>query len=383
VEKEAVNQINKLDGPGAIFDSSKMDNVDSVRPKGLPGFYFPLVIGIILVEFAALLYALNSILPIHTLVIYPTAAYFSYISNTDLTQTSVIVTKWFFFFLTAGVMIPTTLIICAEMTRRVIIARRGEEDPWHDDANSWLDKLDKPWTSPKASRATVEGDYIRRFDIHARIQHILLMASFIILAITGLLRGFPAWPTFQFWTALFGGSEILRYVHDGAAFVMFFDCIYHIIYIGYGYFVQHKFPYAMLPSLKDLKDLIHTFLWIFGQHKHEPKYERYQYGQKIDYWAIFWGMPVMGLTGLVMMFPAFFSHWFPGQVFAVTAAAHRDEAILATFFILIVHMYYGHLATIAFPINTVIFTGRMLKSKYKQWFGREYAQITGETEKEG
>jgi hypothetical protein len=81
-----------------------------------------------------------------------------------------------------------------------------------------------------------------------------------------------------------------------------------------------------------------------------------------------------------MMFPTFFSQWFTGQWFGVVATAHRDEAVLAIGFILIVHMYYGHLQTSAFPVNTVMFTGRMLKSKYKQWFGREYAQITGKKE---
>jgi cytochrome b subunit of formate dehydrogenase len=170
----------------------------------------------------------------------------------------------------------------------------------------------------------------------------------------------------------------LRLVHDGAALVMVLDCIYHLGYIAHGYLVKKKLPSAMLPSLKDINDIINTFLWIFGMRSREPEYEHFAYGQKIDYWAIFWGLPVMVITGTVMMFPVFFSHWFTGQWFAVAAAAHRDEAVLAVGFILIVHMYHGHLQTTAFPFNTVIFTGRMLKSKYRRWFGREYAQLTGE-----
>jgi cytochrome b subunit of formate dehydrogenase len=128
--------------------------------------------------------------------------------------------------------------------------------------------------------------------------------------------------------------------------------------------------------------MIHTFFWIFGLHRHEPEYDHFQYGQKIDYWAIFWGLPVMMVTGILMMFPAFFSQWVNGEWFGVMATAHRDEAVLAVGFIIIVHMYYGHLQTSAFPVNTVMFTGKMLKSKYKQWFGREYTQITGDKEKE-
>jgi hypothetical protein len=84
----------------------------------------------------------------------------------------------------------------------------------------------------------------------------------------------------------------------------------------------------------------------------------------------------MVITGIVMMFPALFQTWFDGQWYAVLVTAHRDEAVLATSFIIIVHMYYGHLATTAFPVNTVMFTGKMLKSKYKQWFGREYDELT-------
>ncbi len=300
---------------------------------------------------------------------------------TDLTQIGVIITRWFFFLLTAGVLLPTTLIIILEVTRRFINSRRGESNAW-DEEYSWLDKLDKSPKNPNITPDRVQGDYITRFDVHQRIQHYLLFISFIILAVTGMLRGFPDWPTFQWFTAFSADRTYCGLIHDAAAFVMIIDCIYHIVYIAYGIIVKRKFPIAMIPNLKDLKDLIHTFLWIFGQHRHEPQYEHFQYGQKIDYWAIFWGMPVMVITGMIMMLPAFFSQYLPGWAFAVVATAHRDEAVLATGFIIIVHMYYGHLQTTAFPVNTVMFTGKMLKSKYKQWFGREYAQITDEGEGE-
>ena len=359
-----------------------MTNIGEPKKRGLPGYYFPLVIGIILVEAVVLILVLLNILPLHPFEIYPTAAYFSYVGANDITQLSVTITRWFFFLLTAGVLLPTTLIIIMEITRRMLIARRDKSIAWDAEYN-WLDKLDKPWNKFELDKSRIQGEYITRFDTHQRIQHYALFISFIILAVTGMLRGFPTWPTFQWFTNLFGGPDVLRLVHDVAAFVMIVDCVYHLGYIGYGFFVKGRFPSAMLPSLKDLKDMIHSFLWIFGQHQHEPEYDRFQYGQKIDYWAIFWGMPVMVITGIVMMFPVFFSQWFTGQWFAVTATAHRDEAVLATGFIIIVHMYYGHLQTTAFPVNTVMFTGRMLKSKYKQWFGREYAQITGEIDEKG
>jgi formate dehydrogenase gamma subunit len=343
-------------------------------PHKLPGYYFPLVTGIILAEAVILILVLLNILPLHPFEIYPTAAYYQYIGPDNLNQISVIITRWFFFILTAGVLLPVTLLIILEIIRRVIIDRQGESHK-PDEKFQFLDFLDNSPRNPNITADRVQGEYITRFDVQQRIQHYALFISFIILAVTGMLRGFPDWPTFAWFTGIFGGPNVLRLVHDIAAFIMIIDCIYHLGYIGYGYFVKKKAPVAMLPNLKDLKDMLHTFLWIFGIHNHEPEYEHFQYGQKIDYWAIFWGMPVMVITGIIMMMPALLSQYWDGQWFAVAATAHRDEAVLATGFIIIVHMYYGHLQTSAFPVNTVMFTGRMLKSKYKQWFGREYSEI--------
>ena len=371
--------VNKPAGEtGIFFDSTKNENLAPKKKGGLPKFYYPLIMVILLAEAVALGFILFDVFPIgKTLEIYPYAQYGQYISSSDVTQLSVTITRWFFFLLTAGVLIPTTLIIIMEITRRVLIARKIEVNSW-DDEFPWLEKLGKAPKLPADATQRVEGEYIKRFDSHQRIQHYLLMGSFIILAVTGMLRGFPNWPTFAWFTSIFGGADVLRLVHDAAAFIMIADGIYHLIYIFYGWIVKKKSPSAMFPRWKDLKDIIHTSLWIFGVYKNEPEYDHFQYGQKIDYWAIFWGMPVMVITGIIMMFSTYFSQYISGQWFAVLATAHRDEAVLATGFILIVHMYYGHLAASTFPMNTVMFTGKMPKSKYKEWFGREYKQLTGQ-----
>ena len=98
------NDGNKLDGPGTIFDSTRMSIVGKEKKNELPGYYFPLVAGIILVELAVLIFVLLDIIPIHPFEIYPTAAYFSLIGVNDLSQIGVVITRWFFFLLTAGVL---------------------------------------------------------------------------------------------------------------------------------------------------------------------------------------------------------------------------------------------------------------------------------------
>ncbi len=371
-----MGMVNKND---VIYDSTKMEYVGGPKKPSLPRFYFPIIIVIVLAEAVVLGLIIFDMLPIHAFQIYPWAQYGPYVSSSDISNIAVTVTKWFFFLLTAGVLVPTTIIIIMEIVRKLIVSFRGEQQGW-DDEFPILEKLDKTPKLPKDEKKRVQGDYIIRFDIHQRIQHYILLSSFIVLAVTGLLRGFPDWPTFAWFTSIFGGQDVLRLVHDVAAFVMIADGVYHLGYIAYGYFVMHRSPAAIFPKWKDLKDILHSVLWIFGMYKKEPEYDHFQYGQKIDYWAIFWGMPVMVITGIMMMFPSLFAPLIGGNWMAVMATAHRDEAILATGFILIVHMYYGHLQTTAFPVNTVMFTGKMLKSKYKQWFGREYSQLTGEKE---
>jgi formate dehydrogenase subunit gamma len=354
----------------------------------LPRFYFPLIIAIVMIEAVILVLALLDIVPRDTFKVYEFAGYYSYLSSSDLTHISVTITRWFFFLLTTCVMVPVTLIIILEIVRRIIIAVKGQptgpEDrfEWLDLFLNWLEKAPK---NPNVSKDRIQGEFITRFDVHQRIQHYALFISFIILAITGVLRGFPDWPTFAWFTKIFGGPDVLRLVHDIAAFAMIVDGIYHLLYIAHGILFKKKWPTAMLPSLKDITDATRTMLWAVGIRKYEPVYDRFQYGQKIDYWAIFWGMPVMVITGIIMMFPSVFSSAFGVDHqwwFAVCATAHRDEAVLAISFIAIVHMYYGHLSTAAFPVNTTMFTGKMKKEAYKEWFGKEYEAIKEKNEKQ-
>ena len=323
VEETAGNEI--------IFDSTKNENIGAKKKTGLPKFYYPLIILIVLAEAVVLGFILFDIFPIGDFEVHPYAGYAQYVSGTDISHIAVIITRWFFFLLTAGVLIPTTLLIIMEITRRYMTARNIRVNSW-DDEFPWLNKLDKTPRLPADAATRVEGEYVKRFDVHQRIQHYLLMGSFIVLAVTGLLRGFPDWPTFAWFTSVFGGQDVLRLVHDIAAFVMIADGIYHLGYIAYGWIVKKKAPSAMFPRWKDLKDIIHTMLWIFGVYKNEPEYDHFQYGQKIDYWAIFWGMPVMVITGFIMMFSSYFAQYMDGHWFAVVASAHRDEAILATAF---------------------------------------------------
>ncbi len=223
----------------------------------------------------------------------------------------------------------------------------------------------------------IEGDYVVRFDRQLRFQHVALMSSFIILALTGLPQGFPNAPSMGWWLRLFGGSEGLRLVHHWVARVFYLTYFYHLFYLGYAWLRQHRSPWVVLPTMKDAKDAFQSTMHIAGLAK-EPVYEHMQYGQKIDYWFTMLVVPVIAISGITIGNETILGI-LPGWAVAMALVAHRGLAVLSIGFVVMVHFYYGHLAPRAFPLNPVIFTGKMKKEKYKEWFYLEYQRLTGQS----
>ena len=70
-------------------------------------------------------------------------------------------------------------------------------------------------------------------------------------------------------------------------------------------------PDTILFHLQDLRDVIGSIKWFFGLGP-RPHYGRYTYWEKFDYFAVFWGVMVIGSTGLVLWFPELLTRVLPG-----------------------------------------------------------------------
>jgi hypothetical protein len=117
--------------------------------------------------------------------------------------------------------------------------------------------------------------------------------------------------------------------------------------------------------------------WFFGRGP-RPRFDRYTYWEKFDYWAVFWGMGIIGASGLLLWFPVFFARIVPGWVFNVAMLVHGEEALLAVGFIFTLHFFNGHLRPDKFPMDTVIFTGRLTIEELKHERADEYARLERE-----
>jgi formate dehydrogenase subunit gamma len=143
---------------------------------------------------------------------------------------------------------------------------------------------------------------LTRFEPSQRVQHILLIISFSMLGLTGLPQSFARTGWAQAWMSLFGGIDGVRKVHHLFATLMAFVFFYHVIEV-IGDLINKRGRRAMLPRRQDIKDARHSVSYLLGRRPDPPRYGRFDFRQKLEYWALIWGTVLMGATGLVLMFP--------------------------------------------------------------------------------
>ncbi len=224
--------------------------------------------------------------------------------------------------------------------------------------------------------------YIRRFEAADRILHGLLMISFLGLAATGLPLVFSDETWARRLVALMGSFEVAGWLHRVCASLLIGVFIYHLGRLTRRLVRQRDWglfwgPSSMVPQPKDLRDMIGHVKWFVGRGP-RPEFDRYTYWEKFDYWAVFWGMGIIGASGLLLWFPVFFSEFVPGWVFNIALLIHGEEALLAVGFIFTMHFFNGHLRPEKFPMDRVIFTGQVSEAELREERPAEYARLVAE-----
>jgi len=209
-----------------------------------------------------------------------------------------------------------------------------------------------------------------RFRRPDRAEHIVLLSSFTILAITGLVQKFAEAGLSQAVIAALGGIETTRTIHHVAAVVLMLEAIFHLGTVSYKVFVRRT-RLDMLPGLTDARRAWSAFLYNLGLRRHPPQEGRYSFAEKAEYFAVVWGTLLMAVTGFMMWNPISTTRWLPGQIIPAAKAAHGFEAILAVLAILIWHMYHVHLRR----FNRSMFTGHLKEDEMIEEHPLELADI--------
>jgi cytochrome b subunit of formate dehydrogenase len=221
-----------------------------------------------------------------------------------------------------------------------------------------------------------KADYFVRFNIRQRIEHILLMVSFTTLSVTGLAQKFYTAGWAEWIILRLGGIGTTRLVHRGFAVLFIAEVLYHAGYVVYALFWRHARP-TMLPTLKDVRDVIAALRYGFGFTDKQPQFERFDYRQKFEYLGIMFGSVVIIVSGFFLAFPVLVTQVFPGQFVAAAKEFHGNEATLAVIVIVIWHFYDAIFKPGIFPGDFTIFSGKISKERMLEEHPLEYAELAG------
>jgi formate dehydrogenase gamma subunit len=208
-----------------------------------------------------------------------------------------------------------------------------------------------------------EKQYLR-MTLNERIQHFFLLTSFITLVITGFALKFPEALWVRWYADIFGDGafEFRGDLHRIAAVIMVAVSFYHLVYVSFT-----KRGRRLVADLwfkkSDITDFIKTIKYYLGRTKEHPRYGRFSYIEKMEYWAVVWGTVIMGATGTVLWFENTFLPVISNSGMDIATAIHYYEAILASLAILVWHLYFVIYNPDVYPMNKAWFTGQLSKEE--------------------
>jgi cytochrome b subunit of formate dehydrogenase len=249
----------------------------------------------------------------------------------------------------------------------------------------------------KRTQTRTDKEWFTRFTPFQRFLHFLVMTSFLLLVITGMpLKFYDAhWAKVIF--GILGGAEVARALHRFGAIVTLGYFGLHLLSLirlswqrrasfrdpATGKFQLRRVwafvlgPDSPMFNLQDVRDFIAHVKWFMGKGV-RPQFERWTYWEKFDYFAVFWGVAIIGASGLVLWFPEFFTRFLPGWVINVALVIHSDEALLAAGFIFTFHFFNVHFRPEKIPMDPVIFSGRISKTDLLHEHKRYYDRLESE-----
>lgn len=222
---------------------------------------------------------------------------------------------------------------------------------------------------------------VRRFSLIERLMHLGLILSFLTLASTGLPLKYSHTTMANWFVHNIVGFHTAALLHRIAATLLGIILIYHISTILYKKFSGNqkglfRGPDSLVPSWIDFRDFFQHIAYFIGARRRAPDFGRWTYWEKFDYFAVFWGMIVIGGSGMTLWFPELFTRFLPGWAINAAHIIHSEEALLATAFIFTVHFFNTHLRPGAFPMDEAIFTGYLTEERFKEERGLEMKELS-------
>ncbi len=242
------------------------------------------------------------------------------------------------------------------------------------------EKKEKKGKQKKAGKSRkTEEEYFLRFNRNFRFQHMILFSSVIILVFSGLPLKFPDFFISHFLMKFWGGIQNSRFFHRVGASMLIYFIVHHFFYTLLSRDGRRDFV-KLLPLPKDLKDLALNIRHFVGKNPERPRFDRFSYIEKFDYWAVYWGCIVMIASGLILWFEGFAMKVLPKYWLDIAHEAHSDEALLATLAVVIWHFYNVHFNPDRFPGTLLWWHGKISKKEMIEEHPLEYERMMRDRE---
>jgi cytochrome b subunit of formate dehydrogenase len=223
------------------------------------------------------------------------------------------------------------------------------------------------------------GKQFQRFSAKWRIAHLLFALTLMLLTLTGISLFYPEAPWAKSLIGVLGGPQRAGLIHRINAVIFAGVFFWHLAYV-LTHIVRHwkEFkvfgPNSLIPGLQDLKDIVAMFKWFLGMAP-RPVFDRWTYWEKFDYWAPFWGVTIIGVSGALLWAAHITAKYLPGWVFNVATIFHGEEAFLAVVFLFTVHFFNNHFRPDKFPLDIVMFTGTVTLEELKREHPLQYQRL--------
>jgi formate dehydrogenase subunit gamma len=213
-----------------------------------------------------------------------------------------------------------------------------------------------------------------RFSWNFRAQHWVLLVSCLTLIVTGLPLKFHEARLSQLFFDLVGGVGTSTLIHRIGAVGLMAVGGYHLFYLV-AFREGRRNLLKLLPVPQDVLDFFQMVRYFLGWTEETPRFGRFSYVEKFDYWAVYWGMVIMIGSGLILWFLETSLQFLPKFAADIAREAHSDEGLLATLAIIIWHFYNVHLNPEHFPMNRTFLTGRLSEEEMRRHHPLEYEEL--------
>jgi formate dehydrogenase subunit gamma len=203
-----------------------------------------------------------------------------------------------------------------------------------------------------------------RFSLLQRAEHFAVMSVFFVLAVTGFPQKFYDHRWAQVLTGWLGGVDTARWFHRAAGLAFAALLTAHVLRLVVEV-VRGRVSLSMVPTRQDFRDAVQTLRYYFGLTEQQPKFDRFDYRQKFEYWGLLLGSTIVVGTGLVLLFPILTAWLLPGQIIPAAYLAHSQEGLMAFLVIIVWHIYNAHFNPDVFPFDTTIFVGTISEERMR------------------